>query len=59
MDSFQQHTAAIFIRRWMENAVDRGDMDEVRAMSRRLDEMTVLALQKNRPAPLTATGGRA
>lgn len=59
MDGFQQQTEALFIRRWIENAMDRGDMDEVMAMSRRLDEMTMRLLRDQQITPLTATGGRA
>lgn len=59
MNGFQQQTEALFIRRWIENAMDRGDMDEVMAMSRRLDEMTMRLLRDQRMAPITATGGRA
>lgn len=59
MDRFQQHTAALFMRRWIENAIDRDDRDAAEAMSRRLDEMTLLLLREDQPAPLTATGGRA
>ena len=59
MDGFQRQTEALFIRRWIENAMDRGDMDEVMAMSRRLDEMMLRLLRNQRMAPVTATGGRA
>ena len=59
MDIFQQQTSAFFTRLWIENAVDRGDMNEAAAMSRRLDELTLRLLREERPAPLTGTGGRA
>ena len=59
MDKFKQQTAAIFMRRWIENAVDQNDMAEAEAMSRRLDELTLYILREHQPAPLTATGGRA
>ena len=59
MDEFQQHTAAIFMRQWIANAIDRGDWDEAMAMSRRLDALTLARLKEARPLPLTATGGRA
>ena len=59
MNGFRQQTEALLIRRWIENAMDRGEMDEVMAMSRRLDEMTMRLLRDQRIAPLTATGGRA
>ena len=59
MDKFQQQTAAFFTRLWIANAVDRGDMEEAMAMSRRLDEITLRLLCREEPAPLTATGGRA
>ena len=58
MDEFQQQTSAFFMRLWIENAVDRGDMREAMAMSRRLDEATLRRLQEERPAPLKATAGR-
>lgn len=59
MDKLQRQTAAFFTRKWIENAVDRGDLREAAAMSRRLDEMTLLILREEQPVPLTATGGRA
>ena len=59
MDRFQQQTAALFTRRWIENAIDRGDLREAMAMSLRLDAMTLARLREERPAPLTATGGKA
>ena len=59
MDKFQQQTAAFFTRLWIANAVDRGDMAEAMAMSRRLDEITLRLLREEDAAPLTATGGRA
>ena len=59
MDRFQQQTAALFTRRWIENALDRGDLREAMAMSRRLDAMTLDHLRAQRPAPLRATGGKA
>ena len=59
MDKFQQQTAALFTRQWIANAVDRGDMDEAMAMSRRLDEITLRLLREEKELPLTATGGRA
>ena len=60
MDRFQQQTAAFFTRKWIENAVDRGDLREALAMSERLDELTLALLRDEaRPDRLTATGGRA
>ena len=59
MDKFQQQTAAFFTREWIANAVDRGDMEEAMAMSRRLDELTLRLLREEVDMPLTATGGRA
>ena len=59
MDRFQQQTAAFFTRRWIENAIDRGDLREAMAMSLRLDAMTLARLREERPVPLTATGGKA
>ena len=59
MDKFQRQTAAFFMRQWIANAVDRGDMAEAMAMSRRLDEITLRLLREENPMPLTATGGRA
>ena len=59
MDRFQQQTAALFMRRWIENALDRGDVREAMAMSLRLDAMTLALLREEPPAPLTATGGKA
>ena len=59
MDIFQQQTAAFFTRLWIENAIDRGDMNEAAAMSRRLDELTLRLLREEGPAPLTGTDGRA
>ena len=60
MDRFQQQTAAFFTRKWIENAVDRGDMREAMAMSARLDELTLRLLRdEERHDALTATAGRA
>lgn len=60
MDRFQQQTAAFFMRLWMENAVDRGDLQEALTMSARLDELTLALLRdEGRSDALTATGGRA
>ena len=59
MDIFQQQTAAFFTRKWIENAVDSGEMQEALTMSRRLDELTVSLLLAGQERPLTATGGRA
>lgn len=60
MNIFQQQTAAFFTRLWIENAIDRGDVQEAMAMSRRLDELTLDLLRDGQDgAPLTATGGRA
>lgn len=60
MDRFQQQTAAFFTRLWMENAVDRGDLQEALTMSARLDELTLALLRdEGRSDALTATGGRA
>lgn len=59
MDKFQRQTAAFFARRWIENAIDRGDVAEAMAMSRRLDELTCQALREEQDGPLTATAGRA
>ena len=58
MDNFQQHTAAFFTRLWIENALDRGDLQEAMAMSLRLDELTLNLLTQT-PEGLTATAGRA
>lgn len=59
MDRFQQQTAAFFTRRWIENAIDRGDLREAMAMSARLDELTLRLLRDEEQDCLTATGGRA
>ena len=59
MDNFQQQTAAFFVRRWIENALDRNDQQEALAMSQRLDELTLLSLQAQSQGALTATAGRA
>ena len=60
MDRFQRQTAAFFTRLWIENAIDRGDLQEAMAMSARLDEMTLSLLREaGRPGPITATGERA
>ena len=59
MDRFQQQTTALFTRRWIENAVDRGDLAEAMAMSSRLDALTLRLLRDGQDEPLTATGGRA
>lgn len=59
MDRFQQQTAAFFTRLWIENALDRGDLQEAMTMSRGLDEITLRLLREDQSAPLTATGGRA
>lgn len=44
-DIFQCQTAALFTRKWIENALDSGDMDEALVLSRRLDELTVQLIQ--------------
>lgn len=60
MDIFQQQTAAFFMRRWIENAIDNGDMDEALAMSLRLDELTLRCLQDQAQSGcLTGTAGMA
>ena len=60
MDRFQQQTAAFFTRRWIECAMDRGDLQEALTMSLRLDELTVRRLREEWGMDaLTATGGRA
>ena len=60
MDEFQLRTAALFLRRWIENALDRGDLREAQAMSRRLDEMTLRCLEAEQAcAPVKATAGKA
>ena len=59
MDKFQQQTAAFFTRMWIEGAVDRGDLREALAMSKRLDELTVGLLRSSEAGDLTATAGRA
>ena len=59
MDMFQQQTAAFFTRRWIEDAFDRGDMQEALNMSLRLDELTILSLLMQTQERLTATAGRA
>ena len=60
MDIFQQQTAAFFTRLWIENAIDRGDMQEALAMSLRLDELTLRHLRDGREVcPLTWASGRA
>ena len=58
MDEFQRKTAALFLRRWIENAIDRGDQAEATEMSRQLDRLTLERLRAQPPAALTATGGR-
>ena len=45
MDRFQQKTAALFTRMRLERAVDEDDEEEIIAMSRRMDELTLLALR--------------
>ena len=60
MDRFHQQTAAFFMRRWIENAVDRGDIREAQTMSARLDELTLRLLRdEGQSDQLTATAGRA
>ena len=59
MDMFQQQTSAFFTRRWIENALDRGDLQEAMAMSLRLDELTVASLRGQERVEITATAGRA